>query len=315
MPSFCRHNRFLQNCPICREPEAPAAPAPRRRGGGSTVARAGRGGAPAGLLVRRAERAADDGYRCPVVPGLKSSVDAERLASELAWAAGRLAELATRPPGLYADVIAAEDPEEAAWLAFQIAYIAPLEGEDPFAAIRAVRTTWRSGDLPDLDGVALGSRTAHDSERGDETLQAYRAWATRSGSQLAALTGDESWSPQRRFDRIFERMALPGLTRGSRFDFLASLGRLGVADLRAGALYLRGTCPTTVAAKRIFGIGDTILLDRRAAALADACEVELEALDLALHNWEREEQRTTMGARDDAVRLAPSTAIASGLGL
>jgi len=45
--------------------------------------------------VRQMARATDDGYRSPLVPGLKASTDAERLADELAFAATRLAELAT----------------------------------------------------------------------------------------------------------------------------------------------------------------------------------------------------------------------------
>jgi hypothetical protein len=39
-----------------------------------------------------------------------------------------------------------------------------------------------------------------------------------------------------------------------------------------------------------------MVLDRRAAELAEACEVPLEALDLALFNWERGEERVRLGA-------------------
>ena len=46
----------------------------------------------------------------------------------------------------------------------------------------------------------------------------------------------------------------------------------------------------TVGAKRALGIGDPLLLDRRAAELAAACGLPLAALDLALHNWERNER-------------------------
>ncbi len=54
--------------------------------------------------MRRLARGADDGYQSPLVPGLKSSVEAERLAEELAFAAARLDALASDPPGLYAEV-------------------------------------------------------------------------------------------------------------------------------------------------------------------------------------------------------------------
>ena len=51
--------------------------------------------------------------------------------------------------------------------------------------------------------------------------------------------------------------------------------------------------------KRAFGIGDPLLLERRAADLAQACAVPLEALDVGLHNWQRGE-RATLGLGPDS---------------
>ncbi len=192
------------------------------------------------------------------------------------------------PPGLYAEVADASRPiEERSWLAFLIAYLSPTDDEQPFAGIAQARTSWSSGEPPEFDEAATGPRTAHEPGRGQRTVDAYRAWAQRAGSQEAAFTGDSAWTPERRFARAFERLALPGLHRGARFDLLASLGRLGVYDLSAGALGLGGNDLVTLAAKRVLGIGDIMLLERRAADLAAACELPLEALDLGLFNWER----------------------------
>jgi hypothetical protein len=166
-----------------------------------------------------------------------------------------------------------------------IAYLCPVEGDDPFVGIRAARTPWVAGEEPDLAGVALGPRTAHDPARGARTLEAYRAWAARAGSQAAAFGGEPAWPPERRFARAFERLALPGMHRDARFDLLVTLGRLGVYELRAGSLQFGGANETTVAAKRALGIGDTLLLERRAAELAESAEIPLEALDLGLYNW------------------------------
>ncbi len=241
-----------------------------------------------GLRVRRLSRAAEDGFRSPLAPGLRSVADAERLAAELTFAATRLARLASDPPGLYAEVAdAGADVEERTWLAFLIAYLGPLEQERPFAEIERVREPWAGSAEPALDGVGLGPRTAHDPDRGSRTIDAYRAWAARAGSQAAAFAGDESWAPERRFERAFERLALPGLHRGARFELLASLGRLGVYELRAPSLGLGGDDAVTLASKRVLGIGDKLLLERRAVELAQALGVPLEALDLGLFNWER----------------------------
>jgi hypothetical protein len=302
VPTFCRHNRFLQNCPICsREAEAAArvrapSPAPRRR-----RARAGGGsGAGSAVRIRRAARSSDDGYRDGLAPGLRVRGDAERLAGEIGFAAARLVELAGSPPGLFAHVAGEPDLEEATWLAFLIAYLSPVEGDEPFAFLEGARTTWSSGRVPELENARGGPRSAHDPQRGAQTLAAYRRWAERAGSQAAAFGGEEHWTPQRRFARAFERLALPGLHRSARFDLLVTLGRTGRYELRADSLLLGGTPArddTAVAAKRVFGIADALLIDRRAAALAEACDVPLEALDLALFNWQRgPEGRATLGA-------------------
>jgi hypothetical protein len=110
-------------------------------------------------------------------------------------------------------------------------------------------------------------------------------------SQAVAFTGDPAWTPQRRFERVFERLALPGFARSGRYELLVVLGRLGLYELQPDSLQLAGARGlssedlATLAAKRVFGIGDPLLLERRAAALAQAVEIPVEALDLALANW------------------------------
>ena len=166
---------------------------------------------------------------------------------------------------------------------------------------------WAGGAAPQLDGIPTGPRTAHDPARGVATPEAYRAWAARSGSQAAAFAGEAHWSAERRFKQAFERLALPGFHRAARFDLLVTLGRLGRADVRPGELRLGGGDAVTTTAKRTFGIGDTLLLERRAAELAEACEVPLASLDLALENLgrpagERLALGASPGALDEAVR-------------
>lgn len=252
------------------------------------------------VVVRRMARAVDDGYDHPLVPGLRATADAARLADEMAFGVARVEELSTNPPGTYADAAAASDVEEGLWLAFLIAYLSPLElVEEPFANVERARVDWAGGDLPSLEGVAVGPRTAHDARRGDATFAAYRAWAGRAGSQHAALLGEESWTPQRRFDRAYERLSLPGFGRVPRYEFLVTVGRLGLVDIEPALLiYHDATAPTTVAAKRIFGIGDAMNLGRRTHELLSACDVPPAAFDLALQNWAAlPGRRITAGSR------------------
>jgi hypothetical protein len=316
VPSFCRHNRFIQNCPICREPESERR-VPRSSSSGtrstasrpstsSSRSRSSGSRSSGGVRVRQLARATDDGYRSGLVPGLKASADAERLADEIAFAATRLAQLATDPPGTYAEAALETDREEGVWLAFLTAVVCPREGEDPFAGVRAAHVPWSSGELPDLSAVPRGPRSSGDAR----TLTAYRAWAGRSGSQEAALAGEAAWTPQRRFDRVFERLALPGVDRGARYDFLVTAGRLGLADVQGAAMHF-GDDATTLAAKRVFGIGDPILLSRRANELAEEAGVPVEALDLALFNWGQPSGgRVTMGAGEASPELRATAAAA-----
>ena len=312
MPTFCRHNRFLANCPICsgdqvevvsgrRTSTAKPSSGGTTRTRGRAPARSGGGGRGGGTLrIRQVAREQEDGFHSSLVPGIKASAAAERLAEEIAFATARLTLLASDPPGLYSEVaaLAREEREEALWLAFLIAYLGPLDGDDPWAGVRAARVSWASGEPPALEGVPLGPRTAHDPARGAATLVAYRAWAERAGSQQVAFAGEEAWAPERRFARAYERLALPGLHRDARFDLLVTLGELGLVDMQAGALQLGGSDDTTLAAKRVFGIADTLLLERRAADLASAGKVPLAVLDLAVWNWSRPPRPGTDGERD-----------------
>lgn len=298
MPSFCRHNRFEDSCPICSKDKKTVS-APKRATASSPSRprttkgpRPGRGprttaGATA-LHVRKLERAPDDGYESELVPGLRSSEDARRLAEALSFSAARLQQLATAPTGLYDEVASNPDREEAAWLCFLIAYISPLESDTPFSAIEAARVPWATGELPNLDGIALGPRTAHDTSHGTRTIEAYRAWAAKSGSQADALAGDANLSPQRRFDQLWGRLALPGFRRRARFEFLLLCSKLGLADVEPWTLMYKDAGPMStvgLAARRVFGSGDAIELRKRSARLIDAVDLPMASLDLALWNW------------------------------
>src|SRR5215218_6221356 len=152
MPMFCRHNRLTASCPICsRELQAELKPKTPISSSRPRTASSTRGSAAprrSGVVTKRLARAADDGYRNALVPGLRATADAERLAAMLAAAAARL-----EPPGPYPEIAAEPDLEEATWLAFLRAH-----GSEE-------RPSWASGEAP------------------DRTAGAYRAWAERAGSQ------------------------------------------------------------------------------------------------------------------------------------
>jgi Alpha-glutamyl/putrescinyl thymine pyrophosphorylase clade 3 len=307
VPTFCRHNRFIERCPICSKTLPGRAPVGRPSRGtppdraSSTPAGARRRSRGESVRVHREQRAEDDGYRSELLPGLRASADASRLVEEIAFSSGRLLALGAAPPDLYAEVrgLAEHDLEQATWTCLLIAYLSPLQGEDPFAGIRVALRRDR-GALEDLEEIPLGPRTSYDPARGPETLSSYRNWVEQTSSQELAFAGDPGWSPRRRFERLFERLALPGFPRRGRYELLVTLGRLGLYELRADSLHFSAapglslSDPATLGAKRVFAIGDPLHLDRRGAALAEAISVPVETLDLALANWGAGE-RATLG--------------------
>src|SRR5260370_29261703 len=125
MPTFCRHNRFIERCPICSKtlPSYAAEAKSSRRagstrapaGGGAARRRARRGG---GIRVQREGRREQDGYGSELIPGVHASADARRLAQELAFSSARLLALAEDPPDLYGEVraMAKHDRERATWI-------------------------------------------------------------------------------------------------------------------------------------------------------------------------------------------------------
>ncbi len=271
---FCRHNRMTAKCPICSKEleaelraKAPPRPAGIKRAPAAPRTRRAATPRTGALVTRKLARAQDDGYRNALVPGLRATADAERLAGALMIAAERL-----EPPGPY-DVVATEpDLEQATWLAFLLALIGPDAPELQEALAAAPR--YADGELPDLP------------EAQQRTVAAYRQWAERAGSQAAGFTGEADWSPPRRFARVFERLALPGFSRAARFELLATLGAAGLYPLEPDQLQLAvEDDATTQAAKRVLLSGDKMLLERRARDLASACDVPLAALDRGFALW------------------------------
>jgi hypothetical protein len=300
--SFCRHNRPTNKCSICskeldqrlreqapikyvtvRKPGATSTPRSQRASGSARSASA-KSSASNRVVTRKLARAADDGYRNPLVPGLRATADAERLAGALTQAVARL-----EPPGPHPAIASIESLDDATWLAFLIALAPELED-----VLTEAQPRWADKDLSALP------------EAKQRTANAYLAWVERSGSQPAAFTGEEVWTPQRRFDRVFERLALPGFGRTARFELLTTLGAAGRYPIEAAAPHFVEDDVTTLAAKRLFVSGDRMLLERRAKEFAQAAELPIAALDHGLAVW------STPGEHVD-LTLEPAPGVASAL--
>ena len=266
MPLFCRHNRMTANCPICsreQEAERRASSPPRTRqaaAGGRARTGAARRGAGAARRQRAghppdgAARLQDDGYRNPLVPGLR----ARPTPSGWAPRSPRRPPVCSRPGPTRTSPPSPTASRPPGW---------PSCSPSPARTIpscsrrsRGERPAWASGELPALP-EALQPHGRRPTARGPQ----------RAGSQVAALRGRARRGiPSGASPSALERLALPGFPRDPRFELLVTLGAAGVYPIAAaGALHVgREDDATTLAAKRLLVSGDPRLLERRAADLA-----------------------------------------------
>ena len=222
------------------------------------------------MVTRRLARAEEDGYRNPLVPGLRATADAERLAAALVLAAERL-----EPPGPYEAVATEPDLEQATWLAFLLALAGP-------------------GDPERQDAVVAAGPRFEDGERARAARRRgarHRRLPPVGGARRIAGRGLRGASPTGRRSAVSRACSsgspCPGSAAAPRFELLATLGAAGLYELEAGTLQLSaGNDATTQAAKRALQSGDMMLLERRARDLAAACELPLAALDRGLALWD-----------------------------
>ncbi|MDQ8045284.1 MAG: hypothetical protein REI11_11825 [Patulibacter sp.] len=335
MPTFCRHGRFEASCAICRMEKAKSEPAAATPSAKGTAARrptssrtASAGPAPRSRSVATGQlsRNADDGFRSDLLPGLRSTADVMVLAEELTKAEARLSALGGEDAGPWTAVSErVGDPAAAFVASLVVAVASPDEAAGSVATAATALTSLLAIDptLTALEHVAGASEVqsildagprgprAHDAA--GAALSVPAALAARSGGSLeVALAGEASWTPERRFARLLDRLALRGLPRAARFDLLVALGRTGALEVEADGLHLGGD-QVTDAAKRLFAIADVPLLEKRAAAIVELTGVRWDAFELALWNiagadatgtgaaarWSTAKPATTLGLPGD----------------
>ena len=229
------------------------------------------------------------GWRSPLLPGVREEALARRLAQEIAVAEGLLLTLTIAPGEFWRRAATLADRDAGCRAMFFGAWlVGDASAGDPLAAAR--------------DGVAgVSAPVPHGAlaaEPGAEQADiSFERFVERGGGPHAALIGDPAWRAGRRFERVAERLSLPGLSRALRFRLLVLLGRLGLVEARAPSLLLAGANRwdrTAATAVRIFAHDEPAELERRAALLADALAVPFDVLDLALWNL-ADAPRATLG--------------------
>ena len=254
VPLFCRHNRLTANCPICsRELAAERAGAPRPPGPRARAARA-RPAAPAAPPRRRHQARRPRGRRrLPQPARPRPARDRRRRAPRRRARAGPT-------PGSSRPARTRRSPRSRCRRRRS-------GSRSCSRSSRPARTSCTRRSSPSRPGWASDEVPEHPRRR-----PAHRSPPTAPGPSAparrpTAFLGEPAWTPERRFGRVFERLALPGLRpRAPRYELLADARRRRPLDARGRrAAPRRGDDATTLAAKRVLVSGDAMLLERRAA--------------------------------------------------
>ena len=125
-----------------------------------------------------------------------------------------------------------------------------------------------------------------------QTIEDYIRWVSppRTHSELVELaTARANGDTQETFDDLYQSMgAISRFGRTARFDYLCVVGRLGLARVEPGSVYLAGGTGPLRGARLLFGIDDgPSTLDGLLVELGQALRVGMEELEDALCNWQK----------------------------
>jgi Alpha-glutamyl/putrescinyl thymine pyrophosphorylase clade 3 len=136
-----------------------------------------------------------------------------------------------------------------------------------------------------------------DSARGtSRVVQSYVAWVgANRGHGLLVDDARQAVGPNPRavFDHLYRSMdGVTSFGRTGRFDFLAMVGKLGLADIEPGIPYLKGATGPLLGAKLLFGGAKTVAIDPAtldvwSAELGDHLEVGMQAIEDGMCNWQK----------------------------
>lgn len=122
-------------------------------------------------------------------------------------------------------------------------------------------------------------------------FESYVEWIRRAGGHRQLFGGTlarASGNGRAAFDELFRSMDVASFGRTAKFDYLVMIGKLTIAPLEPGSLYLAGATGPRVGGRLLFGASLPIgTVDARAVELADALGVPVHVVEDALCNWQK----------------------------
>lgn len=150
-------------------------------------------------------------------------------------------------------------------------------------------------------GGAFGNHRKYESLKADSpsgtaaAIESYIEWVgpRRSHQKLVADLVQQSGNhPNQIFDGFYKSMNVKRFGRLGKFDFLAMIGRLGLAPITPGSAYLKGATGPLRGAKLLF-FGDPEVaaeekvLDIWLQELDEVLQVGMQVMEDSLCNWQK----------------------------
>lgn len=130
-------------------------------------------------------------------------------------------------------------------------------------------------------------------------VETYCKWVLNHGSHSQLIKDaikEFGNDPRTLFDGLYRSMDVASFGRMAKFDYWTMVGKLGLATIRPGSLYLQGATGPIPGARLLFGgrLNASISpaqLDRWCLELADYIGVGAQEMEDALCNWQKSPRR------------------------
>lgn len=150
-------------------------------------------------------------------------------------------------------------------------------------------------------GGAFGNHRKYESIKADSpngtavVVESYIAWVSNAGSHqnlVANLVRRAGNDPHRIFQEFYDAMGVARFGRLGKFDFLALVGRLGLAPIEPGIAYLQGATGPLRGARLLFGGAcdaelDISTLEQWLCDLDANLQIGMQAMEDSLCNWQK----------------------------
>ena len=158
--------------------------------------------------------------------------------------------------------------------------------EDP-----ATFRDWFLTHQDDLAQLRFGNHRKFEAKKAikmSEVIDDFVKWVYQFGcTPCAAFVVEDSDTPERKFNALFNRLKVKRFGRTGRFDMLCLLGDMGLLPIKPGSCYLEGSTGPLHGAKNLWGELPPDHLTRLADEAARHIGISMEVFEDALCNWQK----------------------------